>query len=134
MNNFFAKIGVVTLITLALGCSQANNKPLSIHFTPDSTAFEVNHIDPAGLLQLQQLEEGDSRQREWLWVSASGKRLEGKLVLKNKALYFYPKEPLQRGTRYTVSTFLNSSFGSPSQVLKGKVNYQVRPKQQQLVR
>lgn len=134
MFNCFIKIGVAAAICLSVGCSQANNKPVSINFTSDSTAFRVEGVNPVGLLELRHQQSADTLTREWIWVNCAGKKLPGRLQIKEDILYFYPEAPLEKGKTYTVSTLLNTSFGAPSQVLKGQVSYQVKPQQQVLVR
>ena len=133
MFNSFTKIIAISIILL-VGCSQANNKPVSIGFNADSSAFEVKGINPVGLLELQRQQQGDSLSREWVWISSGSEKIAGRLQIKDEVLYFFPETPLEKGRSYTVNTLLNSSFGAPSQVLKGKVSYQVRPQQQVLVR
>lgn len=125
-------------------CSPANNKPLLIDFSADSSAIVFDNIDRAGLLQLQNESSGtDSALNGLVSVlqtpsdqDSTLKELpiEGRVVVTDTNLVFIPKMPFVKGRDYLVMTHLNARFGSVKEMLKNELKPGVRAQQQLLTR
>ncbi|EDM37567.1 hypothetical protein PBAL39_10496 [Pedobacter sp. BAL39] len=132
-----------SILFLLFGCSDTKNKPLSIVFSADSTALELNHIDPAGLLKLKNENNRDSLLKSLVTVVEAPEDtdtayqeipLPGRVMLTDSNIVFIPEHSFVKGTAYLVITYLNVRFGDLEKVLKGGLNPGVRPRQQRLVR
>ncbi|MET3112744.1 hypothetical protein AAKU52_000462 [Pedobacter sp. CG_S7] len=134
MIKFLSKIAVITSISMCLSCSSSNNKPVFIHFSADSNAIILSDIDPVGLLQLKNNQPDSTTRMKWVTVSVDGKRISGKINITGENLVFTPNTPFQRGLSYLVSTPLNANFGGAKEIIKGKINYQLKPQQKILQR
>lgn len=140
----FVKLsGAAIALALFAACSAANNTPLSIRFSADSTSIVLEHIDRAGLLTLQADTGKDSLLKELVSVlhtpserDTLGREelVKGAISLKDNTIVFTPVHPFVKGNDYLVITFVNSRFGTPEQVVKGKLNLSVKPIQQLLTR
>jgi hypothetical protein len=135
--------GVFFTVGLLLACSSANNKPLLIDFSADSTSIIFNHIDQTGLLQLQTLKNGDSSFNNLISVlqipserdsTLKELPLEGKVMVTDSTLVFIPDTPFIKGRDYLVITHLNARFGSIEKMLKGELRYGVKPLQKLLTK
>ncbi|SMC71063.1 hypothetical protein [Pedobacter africanus] len=131
-----------TLVCL-LACSSANNKPLLIGFTADSTAIVFKGIDRAGLLQLKSIKNTDSILYSLISVleTPSEKNpaiqeapVEGRFKLGNDNLVFIPSRPFVKGRDYLVITHLNTKFGTLKDAISGGLNNRVKPVHQLLSR
>lgn len=130
------------LLCMLSACSSANNKPLCIGFSADSTAIVFKDIDPAGLLQLQQLPAGDTTLKRLFSVTRPGaldtslreQMLPGKFKLTDQTLLFIPDQPFVKGSNYLVSSYLNLQPGSFKKMLRGELNYHTKPVQRLLKR
>jgi len=127
-------VGVVCLIS----CSPANNKPILIGFSPDSTAIVFSDIDPAGLLQVRNTPGIDTVYSDVISVipvsgesdsTATERTLAGKVRITDSTIVFNPSEPFIAGRSYRVISYLNAKFGSASMMLTGKLNSRVKPAQ-----
>jgi hypothetical protein len=134
---------VLSFLSLLFSCSSANNTPLLINFSKDSSAVVFKHIDPAGLLQLQNLPAGDSTLSRMVYVSElvlsvdSAKKeqlLVGKVCVNDSAVLFIPGRPFLKGQDYRVVSYLNVQFGSLKKMLKNELAYRVKPQEKILRR
>jgi len=134
MIKFLSKIAVITSICMCLSCSSSNNKPVFIHFSADSNAIILSEINPVGLLQLKNTQADSITRMKWVSVSVDGKKVSGQINITGDKLVFTPNVPFQSGRSYLVSTPLNAKFGGANEMLKGKINYQLKPQQKTLQR
>ena len=140
----FVKLtGVMCSMGLFFACSNANNKPLSIDFSSDSTKIVISHIDRTGLLELKNSNKGDSTLNEMLSVLQTPSErdsaireepIAGRVVLTDSNIVFIPVQPFQKGRDYLVITHLNIRFGGVEEIVKGKVSYSIKPQQKFLTR
>ncbi|AOM77581.1 hypothetical protein [Pedobacter steynii] len=109
----------------------------------DSTKIILQHIDQAGLLALKDIKEGDSVLNELVAVLQTPSERDsaireepvaGKMLLTDSNVVFVPAQPFVKGRDYLVITHLNIRFGSAKEVLKGKINYSMKPQQKLLTR
>ena len=140
---FVKLIGVTCSMCLFFACSNANNKPLSIDFSSDSTKIIISHIDQTGLLELKNSNKEDSTLNELLSVLQTPSErdsaireepIAGKVVLTDSNVVFVPAEPFRKGWDYLVITHLNIRFGGVEEIVKGKINYSIKPQQKFLTR
>ncbi|SMC72876.1 hypothetical protein [Pedobacter nyackensis] len=139
LQQFSAFFGVVFLFA----CSSANNKPLLITFSADSTSIAFNGIDPVGLLQLQSASAGDSTLNSLISVLQTPSERDstlkelpvpGRVLVTDSNLVFIPAQPFVKGRDYLVITYLNARFGDAKDLVSGKLKPEVRPIQQVLTR
>lgn len=140
----FVKLtGVMCSVGLFFACSNANNKPLSIDFSSDSTKIVISHIDRTGLLELKNSNKGDSTLNEMISVLQTPSErdsaireepIAGKVMLTDSNIVFIPVQPFQKGRDYLVITHLNIRFGGVEEIVKGKVSYSIKPQQKFLTR
>ncbi|NQX42279.1 hypothetical protein SAMN05421820_1103 [Pedobacter steynii] len=140
----FVKLtGVMCSMGLFFACSNANNKPLSIDFSSDSTKIVISHIDRTGLLELKNSSKGDSSLNEMLSVLQTPSEqdsaireepIAGKVMLTDSNIVFVPAQPFVKGRDYLVITHLNIRFGGVEEIVKGKVSYSIKPQQKFLKR
>lgn len=128
--------GVLSFLGLLLSCSSANNKPVLIDFSADSNAVVLQHIDAAGLLQLQNLPAGDSTLSRMVAVSElvlsvdsieKEQLLAGVVRVNDTAVVFVPTQAFVKGRNYRVVSYLNVQFGSLKKMLKNELSYRVKP-------
>ncbi|MNJ97332.1 hypothetical protein D3C87_150750 [compost metagenome] len=144
VKSFVKQFGVFFFAFFLFACSSANNKPLLIDFSADSSAIAFDNIDRAGLLQLQNESSGtDSTLNGLVSVlqtpsdqDSTLKELpiEGRVVVTDTNLVFIPKMPFVKGRDYLVMTHLNARFGSVKEMLKNELKPGVRAQQQLLTR
>jgi hypothetical protein len=124
-------------------CSSANNKPLSIGFSRDSSTILVTNIDAAGLHQLKTMGTPDSLEQAVVTVldtpsdedsSSQEQQVPGKIRIVNDVLEFKPSRPFQKGRQYLVTSYLNVRFGNIQSAFKGTMHNGVKPNQQLLKR
>jgi len=129
-----AVLGIVCLFS----CSPANNKPILIRFSPDSTSVVFSGIDPAGLLQVRNTVGIDTGYKEILSVLQTPAEddstsmelpFPGKVEVNDSTVIFKPAAPFAAGRSYLVISFMNVKFGNTSAALTGKLNYSVKPNQ-----
>lgn len=140
----FVKLtGVLCTLGLFAACSNANNKPLSINFSVDSTKIVLSHIDETGFLSLKNSKEADSALNELVAVLQTPSELDsaireesvpGKMLLTDSNIVFIPLHPFVKGRDYLVITHLNIRFGGVEEIVKGKVSYSMKPQQKMLTR
>ena len=138
------KLFVVVLFSgFLFACSSANNKPLLIDFSADSSAIVFNNIEQAGLSQLQKSEGKDSTLNNLIAVLQSPSEkdatlkelpVNGKVLLTDSNVVFIPLRPFVKGRDYLVITHLSARFGAIADLLKGEVVNRVRPQQKLLTR
>lgn len=135
--------GVLSFLGLLFGCSSANNKPLLIGFSTDSSAVVFKNIDAAGLLKLRNLPAGDSTLSRLVSVSAllssvdslqKERLLAGTLQVNDSAVVFVPNRPFVKGRDYLVVSYLNVQFGSLKKMFKNELSYRVKPQEKILHR
>jgi len=128
--------GVLSVLGLMLSCSSANNKPLLIDFSADSNAVILKNIDPAGLLQLQNLPPGDSTLSRMVAVSdlvspagstEKEQLLKGSIRINDGVVVFIPNQAFVKGRDYRVVSYLNVQFGNLKKMLKNELSYRVKP-------
>jgi len=126
-----------------ISCSSANNKPVLIQFSRDSSSLIISGIAPAGLLQIRNTPHIDTAYAHLvtiLQISAGEAQpggevpVEGKIKVTKNALVFTPLKPFVPGKRYLVITYMNSQFGNAGMLIKGKLSYSVKPQQEILER
>jgi hypothetical protein len=124
-------------------CSSANNKPLLINFSRDSSAIVFSNIGQAGLLQLQKVSDNDSMLNSLIAVLQSPSEkdptskelpVDGKVLVTDSNIVFIPVRPFVKGRDYLVITHLSARFGAARDLLKGEVTNRVRPQQKLLRR
>lgn len=124
-------------------CSAANNKPLSVGFSADSSKILVANIDDAGLHQLHAMGDLDSLRTPLLTVmdtpgdddtTGREQQVPGKISLVEDVLEFSPDQPFKPGKQYLVITYLNVRFGNLQSALQGTLRNGVRPNQKLLRR
>ncbi|SHF60853.1 hypothetical protein [Pedobacter caeni] len=140
----FVKLtGVLYSLGLFVACSNANNKPLSIDFSLDSTKIVLSHIDETGFLSLKNSKEADSALNELVVVLQTPSEQDsaireepvpGKMLLTDSNIVFIPLHPFVKGRDYLVITHLNIRFGGMEEIVKGKVSYRMKPQQKMLTR
>lgn len=131
-------------VVFLFACTSANNKPLLIRFSADSSAIVFDHINRAGLLQLQnEVADTDSALNDLVSVlqtpsdqESTLKELpiEGRVVVTDSNLVFIPKIPFVKGRDYLVVTHLNTRFGTVKELLKNELKPGIRAHQQLLTR
>lgn len=128
---------------LLAGCSSADEEPLRIDFSPDSTAIIFSGIDQAGLNKLRNARYPDSVLSELISVLQTPSErdtnlkempVDGHLKLTESTIVFYPDSPFVRERDYLVITHLNTSFVDAKQVLTNSVSIKVKPIQKLLSR
>ncbi|WEK19187.1 MAG: hypothetical protein P0Y49_20630 [Candidatus Pedobacter colombiensis] len=144
VKRFVKQFGIFFFAIILFSCSSANNKPLLIGFSADSSAIVFDHINRAGLLQLQNDSlDGDSVLNDLVSVLQTPSELdstlkelpvEGKVVVTDSNLVFIPKVPFVKGRDYLVVTHLNARFGTVKELLKSELKPGVRTYRQLLKR
>jgi len=135
----FVKSTVVLLYSVFLvSCSSANNKPVLINFSDDSTKIIFSDIQPAGLLQIRNTPGIDTAYKGILSVLQTPsdddslsmeKPVPGKVEITDTSIVFVPLKPFTRGNSYLILSFMNPKSVSPTTVLSGHSNYRVEPQQ-----
>ncbi len=135
----FTKVPFILFCTACLvSCSSANNKPVLIRFSSDSTSIEFRDIDPAGLLQVRNTPHIDTSYSNVISVvqappeaDSMGMELPvpGKIQVTDSTILFHPLMPFIRGRNYLVISYLNAKFGNPAMIFSGKLNHSVKPVQ-----
>ena len=131
------------VVVFLFACSSANNKPLLITFSADSTSIVFNNIDPVGLLQLQGGSVTDSTLNSLVSVLQTPSELDstlkelpiaGRVVVTDSNLVFIPAQAFVRGRDYLIITYLNARFGDAKDLVSGELKPEVRPLQKTLTR
>lgn len=126
-----------------IGCSAANNTPIDIEFSDDSSAILLKHIDAAGLHQLRNTAELDSNASLFLRVldtpaeddtTGVETEIEGTVRIIDDQVEFRPVKPFVKGKHYLITTYLNTKFGNFRSVLTGSISRGVKPNQKLLRR
>lgn len=111
-------------------CSPANNKPVSIRFSADSTAIVFADVDPAGLLALKNTAGITTHFSSLLTVmetpaedDTTGREVvvPGKIYIAGRSVVFRPQTPFLTGKSYLVISYIHSGNGGMINLLKGKV-------------
>lgn len=134
---------LLTGIALILSCSSANNKPVLIGFSADSTAIVFSGIDHAGLLKVSDVIHADTAYQEIISVlqtpgedDSTGMELPfpGKVNITDSTVVFTPLTPFVKGKSYLVVSYMNVKFGNTDMVLSQKLNSGMKPDQVFLTR
>ncbi|QNK62666.1 hypothetical protein H7F33_19345 [Pedobacter sp. PAMC26386] len=121
-----------------MSCSSANNKPLSIRFSSDSTSIVFSAIDQAGLWQVQSRPGADTAHADLISVletpsdeDSTGMEHEvaGKLEVTDSSLVFKPEKSFISGKNYLVISYMNANFANTSKLISGRLNHSVKPQQ-----
>jgi hypothetical protein len=139
MFKYLTKLSLVLLwVVCLISCSSANNKPILIRFSPDSTAIVFSGIDPAGLLQVRNTPNIDTAYSGIISIikmeddgDAVGieKQVRGKIHVNDSTIVFSPLGSFVPGKNYLITSYLNAKFGDVSMMLTGKLNNKVKPEQ-----
>lgn len=137
------QFAIIILSGFLFACSYANNKPLLIGFSADSSAIVFNNIGQAGLLELQNQPGNDRALNGLIAVLQSPSEkdstlkeipVEGKVLVTDSNIVFIPLRPFVKGTNYLVVTHLSARFAAAEDLLKGEVVNRIRPQQKLLRR
>lgn len=124
-------------------CSSANNKPLSIKFSPDSTSIVFSGIDPAGLWQIKSRPGTDTAHADVVSVlemesdgdsSGMEHNVAGKLEITDSNLIFKPEKSFISGKNYLIISYMNVKFATNQKIISGQLNHSVKPQQMVLKR
>jgi hypothetical protein len=135
--------GIACFFCLFIGCSTANNKPVLISFSSDSNAVVISGISAAGLAQLKNSPAQDSLVYSLLSVlqtpseqdtSVVEQPVKGLISVRDSVVIFKPERSFVKGRDYLVLTYLNSQFANAGAMLKGQMNYKLKPVQKILSR
>lgn len=138
----YIKLSIITGVFLT-ACNTANNKPLSIHFSADSTKIIILGIAPAGLYEVKKGLQSDSAYQQLVSVLQTPadddsvsieNKFPGKLTVTADSLIFIPNHPFIKGKSYLVQTIVNTQFASANDIIKNNVGHKVKPQQQVLKR
>lgn len=135
--------GVACFSCLFIACSTANNKPVLVSFSSDSSAVVISGISAAGLAQLKSSPAEDSLVYNLVSVfqtpsehdtSVVEQPVKGLISIQNHTVVFKPGKPFVKGRDYLVLTYLNSQFANAGAMLKGQLDYKLKPVQKVLSR
>ena len=121
-----------------MSCSLANNKPLSVKFSPDSASIVFSDIDAAGLWQIKNRRGIDTAYADVISVlemssgdDSSGMEHEvvGKLEITDSNLVFKPEKSFVSGKNYLVTSYMNVKFATNQKIISGQLNHSVKPQQ-----
>lgn len=135
MFKYFVRSPLMLLSVVCLvSCSSANNKPVLIGFSSDSTSIEFRDIDPAGLLQVRNTPDIDTAYTNVLSVVETDSTgiempVPGKVQVTDSTIVFHPSMPFVHGRDYLVISYLNAKFGNSAMIFSGKLNHSVKPRQ-----
>ena len=139
MYKYFVSYPAVLLWVIFLcSCSSANNKPIVIRFSADSTAIVFSGINPSGLLQVRNSPGIDTAYDSILSVMEIAgdndstqieRPLPGKVEVTDSNVLFKPLVPFVSGKNYLVMSYMNVKFGDASMLLKEKLNTGVKSNQ-----
>lgn len=125
---------MVTVLSL-ISCTTANNRPLSVRFSTDSSTLVFEDIDPVGMGQLRQGLLADSSIATLVKVQEKNiendteQNVHGLFSVTDSSLVFKPDRAFAAGKTYLVISYLNARFASPEMLLKGKMDHQLKPQQ-----
>jgi len=140
---FFSCLLMLTGLLFLFSCSSANNKPVLIAFSADSSEIVFSGIDAAGLLKVRNIPGIDTAYQQVISVletpeedDSTGMELpfSGKLSFTDSTLVFKPLVPFVPGKSYLVVSYINVKFGNTAMVLNEKLNAGLKPKQVMLIR
>ena len=130
-------------ISSVFSCTSTNSKPLLIGFSADSSSIVFDNIDQPGLLQLKNAPATDSVFYDVISVLQTPSEkdtaikempVKGQIRINGEEVVFVPEEPFVKGRDYLIITYLNARFGNAEDIMKGKVNYSIKPLQKLLTR
>jgi hypothetical protein len=137
MYRYLIKLPPVFLFVVCLiSCAPANNKPVLIRFSADSSRIIFSGIDAAGLLALRNTPGIDTSYSSVLSVvelagendSAGVERqLPGRIDIADSTVIFTPRDSFVRAKSYQVVSYLNARFGDAGMILTGKLDHKVKP-------
>jgi len=144
MVKFFVRILMAfCAISSVCSCTSTNSKPLLIGFSADSSSIVFGNIDQPGLLQLKNAPAADSVFYDVISVlqtpsekdtSIKEMPVKGQIRISGEEVVFVPEKPFVKGRDYLIITYLNARFGNAEDIMKGKVNYSIKPLQKLLTR
>jgi hypothetical protein len=137
MYKYLIKLPLLSLFVVCLiSCAPANNKPVLIRFSADSSKIILSGIAPAGLLQLKNTPGIDTAYSDIIHVMelpgdnfAAGveRELPGKVKISDSTVVFTPRDSFVRGKSYQVVSYMNARFGDAGMILKGRLDHKVKP-------
>lgn len=140
----YIKFPIITIcFCLLFSCNTENNKPLVISFSSDSSQIVVKDIHEVELFQIRSHIDTDSAYQKLVTVlqtpaeddsTSMETEWPGKLTIAKDHLLFTPNVPFVKGKTYLVETILNTEFASGEDIVKGRMNVQIKPQQQILKR
>jgi len=134
---------MLTGVTFLFSCSSANNKPVLIGFSPDSTTIVFSGIKHADLLKVSNVINTDTTYQEIISVVQTAGEddstsmelpIPGKVRITDSTIVFKPLIPFVRGMSYLVVSYMNVKFGNTNMVLSQKLNSGMKPDQVLLTR
>ena len=144
MVKFFVRVLMTfCVISSVFSCTSTNSKPLLIGFSADSSSIVFDNIDQPGLLQLKNAPATDSVFYDVISVLQTPSEkdttikempIKGHIRINGEEVVFVPEEPFVKGRDYLIVTYLNARFGNAEDIMKGKVNYSIKPLQKLLTR
>jgi len=143
LSNLKKYVYLLAILYSLSSCSSANNKPVLIGFSADSASIVVTNIDRDGLYQLKSDTTNDSLKNQLISVVQTPSdsdstimeaAIAGRVLVTDSSVIFMPAQAFVKGRDYLVSTYLNSRFAGVGNVLKGRMNYAVKPSEQLLSR
>ena len=129
---------VFVLVVCLISCSPANNKPVIIGFSRDSSSIIFSGIDPAGLLELRNTSGIDTAYSSVISIRelpAEEDSLKaehvfpGKVTVLDSTIVFIPQDLFIKGKSYQVVSFLNARFGDAGMMMTGKLDHKVKPQE-----
>ena len=137
MYSYLNKILLVFILAVCLiSCSPANNKPVMIKFSADSSAVIFSGTEPAGLLQLRNTPGIDTAFSDVISVvelpdenDSTGieRACSGVITVADSTIIFKPFKSFVKGKSYQVVSYLNARFGDAGMMLTGKLDHRLKP-------
>jgi hypothetical protein len=140
---FFRCPFILTGVIFLFSCSPANNKPVLIAFSADSTAIVFSGVNRAGLFKVRGIPNIDTAYQQVLSVMETPGEddstsmelpFPGKLRFTDSSVVFDPLTPFVSGKSYLVVSYMNVKFANTEMVLSEKLNSRLKPDQVVLTR
>lgn len=134
----FKYIKFVAVIICLAGCSKANNEPVLISFSKDSSQIYISKINEVGLYQIKKNIGVDSAYQSLVSVlqtpaendsTTMEKEINGRLWMLGDILVFTPDTSFIKGKTYLIETVINTEFASTKDILTSKVGHKLKKQQ-----